>query len=103
LLSAPPDSDSFKSYRLSSHFNPFIEPQQLDILARSTGLIRRASKHFSAAGLTCGCSSPRTVMVAGWWLNECAKFAFGMKTAEKAHERTGLPGVAFLAFVASAK
>jgi hypothetical protein len=42
-------------------------------------------------------------MVAGWWLNECAKFAFGMKTAEKAHERTGLPGVAFLAFVASAK
>ena len=44
----------FKSHRLSSHSNPFIEPQQLDILARSTGLIRRASKHFSAAAFLLG-------------------------------------------------
>lgn len=44
----------FKSYRLSSHSNPFIEPQQLDILAKSTGLIRRASKHFSAAAFLLG-------------------------------------------------
>jgi len=36
-------------------------------------------------------------------LLEIDRTSFGVKAVEKAHERTGLPVVAFLAFVASAK